>query len=314
MAYYRGICNFCGTGCGHLLRVEGNRVRGVYPLSGHPLSRGRLCVRGWHIHELLQTEDRINQPLIKDQGCFRQVSLETAIDFVARKIKNISGREVAFLGSPRASNEENYLLGKFARSVIKTNNLSLSSDAGQEESARVLLEGCGWPAMTGSLAELRQADFILVVGGDLTKQNPIIASEIHYAHRAGAFLATISPRKTQMARLSQVHLRPRPGTIFYLLQGLARVLADDRKIDLDYLSRFTVNSQSFIDGLKLVEIDKVVEITGIEKEQIARLAGQLAESDSAYAFYPTGVQSLDSRTMAALFNLFLLAGKIGRRG
>jgi len=188
--------------------VEGNRVRGVYPLSGHPLSRGRLCVRGWHIHELLQTEDRINQPLIKDQGCFRQVSLETAIDFVARKIKNISGREVAFLGSPRASNEENYLLGKFARSVIKTNNLSLSSDAGQEESARVLLEGCGWPAMTGSLAELRQADFILVVGGDLTKQNPIIASEIHYAHRAGAFLATISPRKTQMARLSQVHLRP----------------------------------------------------------------------------------------------------------
>jgi len=66
--------------------------------------------------------------------------------------------------------------------------------------------------------------------------------------------------------------------------------------------------------LKLVEIDKVVEITGIEKEQIARLAGQLAESDSAYAFYPTGVQSLDSRTMAALFNLFLLAGKIGRRG
>ncbi len=314
MPYYRGICNFCGTGCGHLLRVEGNRVRGVYPLSGHPLSRGRLCVRGWHIHELLQTEDRINQPLIKDQGCFRQVSLETAIDFVARKIKNISGREVAFLGSPRASNEENYLLGKFARSVIKTNNLSLSSDAGQEESARVLLEGCGWPAMTGSLAELRQADFILVVGGDLTKQNPIIASEIHYAHRAGAFLATISPRKTQMARLSQVHLRPRPGTIFYLLQGLARVLADDRKIDLDYLSRFTANSQSFIDGLKLVEIDKVVEITGIEKEQIVRLAGQLAESDSAYAFYPTGVQSLDSRTMAALFNLFLLAGKIGRRG
>jgi len=195
-------------------------------------------------------------------------------------------------------------LGKFARAILKTNNLSLSSDAGQEESARVLLEGCGWPAMTGSLAELRQADFILVVGGDLTKQNPIIASEIHYAHRAGAFLATISPRKTQMARLSQVHLRPRPGTIFYLLQGLARVLADDRKIDLDYLSRFTVNSQSFIDGLKLVEIDKVVEITGIEKEQIVRLAGQLAESNSAYAFYPTGVQSLDSRTIGCSLQPF----------
>jgi len=312
--YYRGICNFCGTGCGHLLRVEDNRVRGVYPLSGHPLSRGRLCVRGWHIHELLQTEDRITQPLIKDQGHFNQVSFQAAIDFVAQKIKNIPGRQVAFLGSPRASNEENYLLEKFARAVIKTNNLSLSSDAGQEESARVLLEGCGWPAMTGSLSELRQADFILVVGGDLTKQNPIIASEIHYAHRAGAFLATISPRKTQMARLSQVHLRPKPGTIFYLLQALARIIADEGKIDFEYLSKFTADSQSFLDGLKLVELDQVVKITGIEKKQIINLAGQLAESNSAYAFYPTGVQSLDSRTMAALFNLFLLAGKIGRRG
>jgi formate dehydrogenase major subunit len=294
--------------------VEGNRVRGVYPLSGHPLSHGRLCVRGWHIHELLQTEDRITQPLIKDGGHFRQVSYGEALNFVTERIRGIPGHEVAFLGSPRSSNEENYLLGKFARGVIKTNNLSLSSDAGQEESARVLLEGCGWPAMTGTLAELRQADFILVVGGDLTKQNPIIASEIHHAHRAGSFLATISPRKTQMARLSQLHLRPRPGTIFCLLQGLARILTDENKIDADYLSRFTANSQSFLKELKQVEIDQVVEATGIEKEQIVSLAKRLAESDSACAFYPTGVQSLDSRTIAALFNLFLLAGKIGRRG
>jgi len=82
LPYFRGICNFCGTGCGHLLRVEGNRVRGVYPLSGHPLSRGRLCVRGWHIHELLQTEDRISQPLIKDGGSFKPVSYEEALDYV----------------------------------------------------------------------------------------------------------------------------------------------------------------------------------------------------------------------------------------
>jgi len=314
LPYFRGVCNFCGTGCGHLLRVEGNRVRGVYPLSGHPLSRGRLCVRGWHIHELLQTEDRISQPLIKDGSSFKPVSYEEALDYVVERVKKLPGRQVAVLGSPRASNEENYLLGKFARAILKTNNLSLSSDAGQEESARVLLEGCGWPAMTGTLAELRQADFILVVGGDLTKQNPIIASEIHHAHRAGTFLATISPRKTQMARLSQLHLRPKPGTIFYLLQGLARVLVEEKAIDDDYLSTFTVNSQTFLEELKQVEIEKIVEATGISREQMTGLARKLKESNSACAFYPTGVQSLDRRTMAALFNLFLLAGKIGRRG
>ena len=52
MSYRTGVCNFCGTGCGHLLNVSGGAVRGVFASPGHPVSRGRLCVRGWHIHEL----------------------------------------------------------------------------------------------------------------------------------------------------------------------------------------------------------------------------------------------------------------------
>ena len=58
MSTRAGICNFCGTGCGHLLQVEGGAVRGVFASPGHPVSRGRLCVRGWHIHELLATSDK----------------------------------------------------------------------------------------------------------------------------------------------------------------------------------------------------------------------------------------------------------------
>lgn len=312
MSYYRGICNFCGTGCGHLLQVEDNRVRGVYPLPGHPLSRGRLCVRGWHIHELLQTEERITRPLIRDGDSFRPVSYEEAIEFTASRLKNFSGREVACLGSPRASNEENYLFGKFARAVMKSNNLSLTSDAGLEESARILLEGCGFPAMTGSLSELRQADFIMVVGGDLTKQNPIIASEIHFARRSGAFLATISPRKTQMARLSQKHLRPNPGTIWLLLEALARALQTEGLVKAGYLEDKIENSRQYLDYLDSLDLKQVSEWTGVEEQEIILLARKFYESESAYIFYPVGIQSLDRRSMSALLNLFLLAGKPDR--
>ncbi len=55
MSTQTGVCNFCGTGCGHLLEVGDGAVRGVFASPGHPVSRGRLCVRGWHIHELLAT-------------------------------------------------------------------------------------------------------------------------------------------------------------------------------------------------------------------------------------------------------------------
>ncbi len=312
MSYYRGICNFCGTGCGHLLQVENNRVRGVYPLPGHPLSRGRLCVRGWHIHELLQTEERITRPMIKEGDSFRPVSYEEAIEFTASRLKNFRGREVACLGSPRASNEENYLFGKFARAVMKSNNLSLTSDAGLEESARILLEGCGFPAMTGSLSELRQAEFIMVVGGDLTKQNPIIASEIHFARRSGAFLATISPRKTQMARLSQKHLRPNPGTIWLLLEALARALQTEGLVKADYLDDKIENARQYLEYLDSLHLKQVSELTGVEEQEIILLARKFYESESAYVFYPVGIQSLDRRSMSALLNLFLLAGKPGR--
>lgn len=314
MSYHRGICNFCGTGCGHLLLVENNRARGVYPLPGHPLSRGRLCVRGWHIHELLQTDERIIRPMVREGETFRTVSYQEAIDYTARELKKFSGREVAFLGSPRASNEENYLFGKFARAVMKSNNISLSSDAGLEESARVLLEGCGWPAMTGSLSGLRQADFILVLGGDLTRQNPIIASEIHFARRAGAFLVTISPRKTQMARLSRIHLRPRPGTLSMLLLAMARVLADEDLIDRESLAGLVENWQAYSEYLDSVDRDEIFRLTEVEEKEVISLARKLAAAKSAFAFYPVGIQSLDRQSMAALFNLFLLAGKVGRPG
>ncbi|MGQ9800443.1 MAG: molybdopterin oxidoreductase family protein [Candidatus Saccharicenans sp.] len=313
MSYQRGICNFCGTGCGHLLRVAEGRVRGVYPLPGHPLSQGRLCVRGWHIHELLQTEERITGAAIRENGVLRQVSLEQALDYVANKLRGFSGEEIAFLASPRASNEDNYLFGKFARAVMKSNNLSLASDAGQEESARVLLEGCGWPAATGSLAGLKKADFILVAGGDLTKQNPILASEIHRARRAGSFVVTVSPRKTQMARLSQLHLRPNPGTISLGLEGLARIIYDEKRYDSAYLGKYTENLPAYLERLEKINLKEILALTGMTREDLTGLASRLSQSKSAYAFYPTGVQSLHRRTMAALFNLMLLTGKLGRR-
>lgn len=314
MPYYRGICNFCGTGCGHLLRVEDNRVRGVYPLPGHPLSRGRLCVRGWHIHELLQTEDRIITCRVKEKNSWKEVKLEEAIGYLAEKLSRYSGWEVGFLGSPRSSNEDNYLFGKFARAVMKSNLLSLTSDAGQEESTLVLLEGTGWPAALGSLERLRQADYILVVGGDLTRQNPIVASEIHYAARVGARLVTISPRETQMARLSRLHLRPRPGTTRLLLQALSRMLLDEGLIEEDYLRNHTKNHGDFLAAIAAVEPEQIEVATGIELRVLREEARRLSEARSAYAFYPTGIQSLDRNTIAAIFNLFLLAGKVGKPG
>lgn len=312
LPYVKGVCNFCGTGCGHLLRVENGLCRGVFPSSGHPLSKGRLCVRGWHIHELLGSQDKIKTPLIREGGATRTLGLDEAVKTAAAALKRYSGDEIAFLASPRSSNEDNYLFAKMARTVFGSRNISLDSDGGHETSASILKAGTGWPAMTGSLEKLREAGLILVVGGDLTKQNPIIASEIHHAARAGARLVTISPRRTQMAKLSHVHLRPRPGTIGTLLEAVAVVMAGEKLIDADELARLTGGSTEFLAFLHEADADELIRTTGIEPAAVRSVARDIAVARSAYAFYATGVQSLDGRAMAMLMDLFLLAGKIGR--
>ncbi|MCK7478168.1 MAG: hypothetical protein M0C28_12720 [Candidatus Moduliflexus flocculans] len=113
MSTRTGVCNFCGTGCGHLLEVGDGAVRGVFASPGHPVSRGRLCVRGWHIHELLATRraDRRRPPSGPRRpppaGRLRRGPRPTPPSGSA----GYSGGEIAFLASPRASNEDNFLHG-----------------------------------------------------------------------------------------------------------------------------------------------------------------------------------------------------------
>src|SRR5208283_3098807 len=93
----------------------------------HPTNEGRICLRGWHVHEVASSPDRLKSPLLKKNGQFQEVSWAEALGFIASRLKEIRDRHgpdaLAFLNSPRCSNEEAYLLQKLARAVVGTNNV-----------------------------------------------------------------------------------------------------------------------------------------------------------------------------------------------
>ena len=115
-------CTFCGTGCGIYLETAGNRIVGVYPSMSHPANKGKICVRGWHVHEVASSPDRLTSPLLRKNGRFHPVSWDEALGFVASRLGEIRDQygpdSVAFLDSPRCSNEEAYLLQKLARTLL----------------------------------------------------------------------------------------------------------------------------------------------------------------------------------------------------
>ena len=121
------ICPFCGCGCALNLEVIDSEIIGVLPVNDHPVSQGSLCIKGWNAHAFVGHQDRLKTPLIRENGEFREVSWGLALNLVAKKlgsIQKIHGSDsIAVLASAKCTNEENYLLQKFARAVIGTNNI-----------------------------------------------------------------------------------------------------------------------------------------------------------------------------------------------
>jgi predicted molibdopterin-dependent oxidoreductase YjgC len=121
------VCPYCGTGCGVLLEVVEGKLIGTLPLKSHPVNQGKLCIKGWNMHEHVNSFLRLKQPLIKMFGRFVKAEWSEAIDYSAERFKEIIEEHgpdsVGILVSAKATNEENYLGQKFARAVIGTNNV-----------------------------------------------------------------------------------------------------------------------------------------------------------------------------------------------
>jgi predicted molibdopterin-dependent oxidoreductase YjgC len=120
-------CVYCGAGCGLYIQVLDGEVVGVLPAKEHPVGRGSLCIKGWNATSFVNHPDRLTAPLIRRDGGFEEVSWDAALALVAEKLERTRDEygpdSLGFLTSAKCTNEENYLLQKFARAVIKTNNV-----------------------------------------------------------------------------------------------------------------------------------------------------------------------------------------------
>lgn len=121
------ICSYCGTGCGVLFEVIDGKIVRTLPMKTHPVNEGRLCIKGWNLHEHVNSFLRLKQPLVKTFGRFIKAEWEEAIQIVADRFADLIQQHgpdsIGVLVSAKITNEENYLAQKFARAVIGTNNV-----------------------------------------------------------------------------------------------------------------------------------------------------------------------------------------------
>jgi predicted molibdopterin-dependent oxidoreductase YjgC len=127
---YRNVlttCTYCGCGCTFYLEVLDGHLVNTIPCKTSTLNEGKLCVKGWSVHEFVESPNRLTQPLLRKDGVLTPVTWDEALDFTAKRLKEIKEAHgpdsVAFLASAKVTNEENYLIQKFARAAVGTNNV-----------------------------------------------------------------------------------------------------------------------------------------------------------------------------------------------
>ncbi len=315
------VCPYCGCGCSLSLGVKDGRVVYSRPAEESPVNRGTLCVRGSYGYDFIHNPERLHHPLVKVNGEFKEATWEEALTQVAdglKQIKEACGPDaLSVFGSSKCTNEENYLLQRFTRSILGTNNIDNGSRLYNAASRSGLGTTIGYAGTTGSLDALEKSRVIMVIGADPEISAPAVAYAIKRASRfKGAEIIVIDPRQTQLTQFARLWLRPAVGTDVALLNGLARVIIDEKKFDVEFVTRMTDNFTGWSMSLETFTLGHVEEITSIPRKDVQLAARILSGAEQTSIVYGNGIaqQANGTDAVIAIANLAMLIGRAGRRG
>jgi len=284
----------------------------------HPANKGKICIRGWHVHEVASSPDRLKTPLLKKNGQLEPASWAEALAFIAQRLKEIKSTHgpdsIALLNSPRCSNEETYLLQKLARTVLGTNNVDHGAGVYTNNSVSVLLEMLGIAASTSSIEDLDKSEVIIVDGVDLARQLPTIAGTVLRAKLGGAKLIVIGERRQRVAENADWFLQINPGSEALLYGAMAKVIVDHGLMNLAFIKAHCSDYEGFLAQIKGYDLLTTATSCGISADQIEAAAVAFARAKSASILYSTGADIRDAESVKAIVNLALLTGQVGKAG
>jgi formate dehydrogenase alpha subunit len=317
----RTTCPYCGCGCQLDLHVLDNRVVEVTsPVMVGP-GQGNLCIKGRFGQDFISSPDRLTRPLMRKDGELVETSWEEALQYVAGRlaetVKKTGPDSLAVLASARITNEENYLLQKFMRAVVGTNNIDHCARLCHAPSVAGLARSFGSGAMTNSIEDLEKADAVLIIGSNTTETHPIIALRLKKAvmeHDCKIIVA--DARRIRMCYFADKWLRQRPGTDVALINGMMNVIIEEGLYDKDFIESRTEGFEELKKAVGAYTPEKVEEITGVEADLIREAARVFATAERAAIVYAMGITQHTTGTdnVMTLANLAMLTGNIGKEG
>ncbi|RXE55064.1 formate dehydrogenase [Methanoculleus taiwanensis] len=316
--YVSTTCPYCGTGCGFNLVVRNGRVVDTAHWQRAPVNGGKLCPKGRYAHEFINSPDRLTRPLIKKDGQFVEATWDEAYDLIAQKFKSYKPEEMACLSSARVSNEENYLMQKFARSVLKTPHIDHCARLCHASTVAGLAIVFGSGAMTNSIGDIAESKCLFIIGSNTFEQHPLIGRSIIRAKENGGKVIYADPRDTATAKQADLYMPFTSGTDVAVLNGLMQEIIRNGWEDKEFIEKRTKD----FDKMKEVvmkedySLENVSKISGIPVESLKTAAEWIAKAEVASLIYSMGItqHTVGVDNVKSTANLMMLTGNMGKAG
>jgi formate dehydrogenase alpha subunit len=288
MDEHKIVCPYCGCGCttnisireGRIIRVRGKEEVGI--------NDGDLCSRGRFGFDYIYSEDRLTSPLIKRGDKHVKISWEDAIEFVTKKLGEIKEKygpsAIGAIGSQRCTMEDNFMLQKYMREVVGTDNIDSAARFGYAKVQSAIKNVLGIDFLPIRWDAPVKSDFILVVDSDITSTHPVWGINFIRAKNMGAQLVVADPKETKLARNSTAWLQIKAGSGVALLNGIMKVILDeeiyslDEELSIHEKTPSTSNFEDLARSLGDFTPAAVSRLTGLTEEEVISLARSYANA------------------------------------
>jgi formate dehydrogenase major subunit len=317
----RTICTYCGVGCNLEVATSNGEILSITAPYDAEVNQGHTCLKGRYAFKFYDHPERLNSPMIKRNGTFEKVSWDKVYDYIAKKLtayKNEFGPNyLAGISSSRCTNEENYLMQKFFRTVIQTNNIDGCARVCHSPTALGMQRTFGTGAATNSIDDLKDTNCIMVIGANPTDAHPVTGAKLkQFAMKQDNVSIVIDPRRTELAKYATHHLALRPGTNVAVLNMMMYYIISEGLVDASFIENRTEGFDSFKKEILNIDIDQLEAVSGVDRNKIREAAIAYASAPNAMSFHGLGVteHSQGTFTVMQIADLALLTGNIGRRG
>ncbi|HEX5815284.1 MAG TPA: formate dehydrogenase subunit alpha, partial [Methylomirabilota bacterium] len=312
-------CPYCGVGCGITLAVREDARLALMAddVPANPSSLGMLCVKGRFGTGFVHSQDRVTQPLVRRDGRLVPVGWDEALEAAAEGLVRHRGAFGA-LASAKATNEDGYVVQKFCRVVMGTNDVDHCTRLCHSPSVEAMLVSMGSGATSNSYQDYEEAGCIMLVGADASANHPVIAVRFRRAVSRGARLVVVNPKRVEACEQADLWLQQRPGTDVALFNAMARVILDEGLANERFVRERTEGFHAWRASLEVYTLPFAERVTGVPARDIAQAARWYARPPFAGSCLVWGMgitQHVNGTHNAhALLNLALLTGQLGFPG